>query len=82
MMSGPQSFGFVSGQKDFTTNKTGGAFKTPPVVSPAFYGQANLVPLRHDNLGYCFKKCVSNKRKKSTDFLDLQEIKTTKTKKV
>ena len=32
--------------------------------------------------GYCFKKCVSNKRKKSTDFLDLQEIKTTKTKKV
>ncbi len=31
---------------------------------------------------YCFKKCVSNKRKKSTDFLDLQEIKTTKTKKV
>ena len=50
MMSGPQSFGFVSGQKNFTTNKTGGAFKTPPVVSPAFYGQANLVPLRHDNL--------------------------------
>ena len=32
--------------------------------------------------GYCFKKCVSDKRKKSTDFLDLQEIKTTKTKKV
>ena len=31
---------------------------------------------------YCFKKCVSDKRKKSTDFLDLQEIKTTKTKKV
>ena len=50
MMFGPQSFGFVSGQKNFTTNKTGGAFKTPPVVSPAFYGQANLVPLRHDNL--------------------------------
>ena len=33
-------------------------------------------------LRYCFKKCVSDKRKKSTDFLDLQEIKTTKTKKV
>ena len=31
---------------------------------------------------YCFKKCVSDKRKKYTDFLDLQEIKTTKTKKV
>jgi hypothetical protein len=36
----------------------------------------------HRKLRYCFKKCVSNKRKKSTDFLDLQEIKTTKTKKV
>ncbi len=44
MMSGPQSLGFVFGQKDFTTNKTGGAFLTPPVVSPAFYGQANFVP--------------------------------------
>ncbi len=44
MMCGPQSLGFVFGQKDFTTNKTGGAFKTPPVVSPAFYGQANFVP--------------------------------------
>ena len=32
--------------------------------------------------GYCFKKCVSDKRKKSTDFLDLQVINKTKTKKV
>ena len=39
MMSGPQSFGFVSGQKDFTTNKTGGAFKTPPVLFQPFTGK-------------------------------------------
>ena len=41
-----------------------------------------LFGLRFVLIGYCFKKCVSDKRKKSTDFLDLQEIKTTKTKKV
>ena len=40
------------------------------------------IGLCRNEFGYCFKKCVSNKRKKSTDFLDLQEIKTTKTKKV
>ena len=40
MMSGPQSFGFVSGQKDFTTNKTtGGAFLTPPVLFQPFMGK-------------------------------------------
>lgn len=42
MMFGSQSFGFVSGQKDFTTNKTGGAFKTPPVVFQHFIGKLIL----------------------------------------
>lgn len=42
MMSGPQSLGFVFGQKDFTTNKTGGAFMTPPVVFLPFMGKLIL----------------------------------------
>ena len=44
--------------------------------------KANYNKLSGQFARYCFKKCVSDKRKKSTDFLDLQVINKTKTKKV